>query len=81
MPFSLNLQNLYEQMLQPLLSISFRENESLLCKIERLNDLQKKRLEHQKIESRLAKEKQFNRKVEFNTQLRVLKNAIMLLET
>ena len=81
LPFSLNLQNLYEQMLQPLLSISFRENESLLCKIERLNDLQKKRLEHQKIESRLAKEKQFNRKVELNAQLRVLKNAIMLLET
>ncbi len=48
--------------------------------VSRLNELQKKQTECQKLESRLQKEKQFNRKVEINAQIRILKTAISLLE-
>lgn len=80
LPISLNLQSLYEQMLQPLLPSSQRPTESLNDQVSRLGELQKKQTELQKLESRLQKEKQFNRKVEINAQIRILKLAISQLE-
>jgi hypothetical protein len=44
--------------------------------IARLNQLQQQQTECKKLEARLAKEKQFNRKVELNNQLRALKQSI-----
>jgi hypothetical protein len=45
-----------------------------------LNELQQKQSECKKLETRLAKEKQFNRKVELNNQIKILKNTIASLE-
>jgi hypothetical protein len=44
--------------------------------IARINQLQQQQTECKKLEARLAKEKQFNRKVELNSQIRLLKNTI-----
>jgi hypothetical protein len=76
LPIALNLQSLYEQMMQSLLPSSPRQHESLPEQITRLNQLQQQQTECKKLESRLAKEKQFNRKVELNSQIRLLKNTI-----
>lgn len=80
LPIALNLQSLYEQILQSLLPSSQRPTESLSDQVSRLGELQKKQTELQKLESRLQKEKQFNRKVEINAQIRILKSAISQLE-
>lgn len=80
LPMALNLQGLYEQMLQTLLPSSQRPTESLIDQVSRFGELQKKQTELQKLESRLQKEKQFNRKVEINAQIRILKSAISQLE-
>ena len=80
LPMALNLQSLYEQMLQSLLPSSQRPTESLNDQVSRLGELKKKQTELQKLESRLQKEKQFNRKVEINAQIRILKSAISQLE-
>lgn len=80
LPIALNLQSLYEQMLQSLLPSSQRATESLGDQVSRFGELQKKQTELQKLESRLQKEKQFNRKVEINAQIRILKSAISQLE-
>ncbi|MEI6707180.1 MAG: DUF4391 domain-containing protein [Methylococcales bacterium] len=76
LPIALNLQSLYEQMMQSLLPSSPRQQESLSEQIARLNQLQHQQTECKKLEARLAKEKQFNRKVELNSQIRLLKNTI-----
>lgn len=80
LPIALNLQSLYEQMLQTLLPSSQRQAESLNDQVSRFSELQKKQTELQKLESRLQKEKQFNRKVEINAQIRILKITISQLE-
>ncbi|MDO9215461.1 MAG: DUF4391 domain-containing protein [Methylococcales bacterium] len=76
LPIALNLQSLYEQMMQSLLPSSPRQHEGLPEQIARLNQLQQQQTECKKLEARLAKEKQFNRKVELNNQLRALKQSI-----
>ena len=80
LPIALNLQSLYEQMLQTLLPSSQRQAESLNDQVSRFGEWQKKQTELQKLELRLQKEKQFNRKVELNAQIRILKTAISQLE-
>ena len=67
LPIALNLQSLYEQMMQNLLPNTPRQQESLPEQIARLNQL-KQQTECKKLEARLAKETEFNRKVELNSQ-------------
>ena len=67
-------------MLQTLLPSSQRQAESLNDQVSRFGEWQKKQTELQKLELRLQKEKQFNRKVELNAQIRILKTAISQLE-
>jgi hypothetical protein len=76
LPVALDMQGLYEQLLRSLLPVSARPGESLpeqVARIDRLRTLQRR---HQKLEGRLRREAQFNRKVELNAELRTLKNEI-----
>jgi len=73
MPLALDLAGLYEQLLHCLLPLPAREQESLTNLVMRIEHLAAKRREVEKAESRLAKEKQFNRKVEINAILRQLR--------
>lgn len=76
MPLALNLGGLYEQVLHRLIPIPARTQESLPDLVARVEQVVAKRREVAKAASKLAKEKQFNRKVEINALLRQLKNEL-----
>lgn len=76
LPIALDLHSLYEQLLRSLLPQAARPGESLPEHVERLTRLRSRQNEYSKMEARLHKEKQFNRKVALNAQLRDLKAEI-----
>ena len=76
LPVALDMAGLYEQMLRLLMPFPARSGEMLKDHVERLSQLRSKQTEYSKLETRLNKEKQFNRKVEMNTQLRSIKTDI-----
>lgn len=76
MPVALDLGGLYEQLLQRLIPLPARAQESLAEQVARVGEVRTKQREVDKAVARLAKERQFNRKVEINAQLRQLKNEL-----
>lgn len=81
MPVALHLGGLYEQLLHRLIPLSVRPQETLTELVARVEQVQAKQREMDKTAARLAKEKQFNRKVEINAQLRQLKTELNELES
>jgi len=73
MPVAVHLGGLYEQLLRRLIPLQARPQEALAELVERFEQVQTKQRELDKVTARLAKEKQFNRKVEINAVLRKLK--------
>ena len=73
MPLALDLGGLYELMLHRLIPTPARPQESLADLVARVELIAAKQREVEKAASRLAKEKQFNSKVEINAKLRILK--------
>ncbi|MBA2660195.1 MAG: DUF4391 domain-containing protein [Nitrosospira sp.] len=76
MPVVLDLGGLYEQLLQRLIPLLPRQQESLADLVARIEQVTTKQREVEKAASKLAKEKQFNRKVEINASLRQLKTEL-----
>ncbi len=76
LPVVLNLEALYEHLLAPLMSYPARQGERLLQRVERMSMIRLKQREVEKCEGRIQKEKQFNRKVEINAELRELKREL-----
>lgn len=76
LPVALDLQGLYEQLLRSLLPNPARLGEGLPEQLQRLNRLRSLHGEHARLTARLQKEKQFNRKVVLNAQLREIQNEI-----
>lgn len=76
MPLALDLGSLYEQILHRLIPLRPRELESLTDLVARVELVATKQREVEKAASKLAKEIQFNRKVEINATLRQLKNEV-----
>ncbi|MDP9511539.1 DUF4391 domain-containing protein [Pseudomonas protegens] len=76
LPVELDLLGLYEHLLRSLLPNPARPGESLPDQLQRLNRLRSLLSEHAKLDVRLHKEKQFNRKVMLNAQLRKIQNEI-----
>ena len=70
LPVALDMQNLYESMLRQLLPLPQRRGETLKDQLERWALISKKMKEIARLESRLNHEKQFNRKVEINEELK-----------
>ena len=73
MPLALDLGSLYGQVLHRLIPTPARSQESLADLVARVELAAAKRREVEKTKAKLAKEKQFNRKVEINAHLRQLK--------
>ena len=73
LPVAVDLARLYEQILRQLAPIPAREGESISALAERQRQIASKQRECQRLEGRLHREKQFNRKIELNQQLRALK--------
>lgn len=76
MPLALDLGGLYEQALHRLIPTPARSQEGLAELVARVELVAAKQREVERAASRLAKEKQFNRKVEINAHLRQLKNEL-----
>lgn len=76
LPVSLDLAGLYEQLFRRLMPLPARHGESLKTHAERLATICGKERECDKLEARLNREKQFNRKVALNAELRTIKNEL-----
>ena len=76
MPLALDMAYLYAALLRELLPMPPRSQEALPDWIARVELAASKRREVEKTQTRLAKEKQFNRKVEINAALRQLKSEL-----
>lgn len=76
MPMALDLGSLYEQTLHRLIPTPARSQESLAELVARFELIAAKHREVERAASNLAKEKQFNRKVEINAHLRQLKSEL-----
>ena len=70
LPVALDLERLYGILLSTLVPFRQRPGESLEAWIARLNNIQKKQKEAAALESGLRKEKQFNRQIPINRELR-----------
>ena len=76
LPVVLDMQALYEAVLLDLIPLKMKTGEhikELITRVEKLNHLNR---EIEKLHNRLLRTKQFNRKVELNTQIRKLKQKI-----
>jgi len=76
LPMALDLEGLYEQLIRQHLSVPARQGETLQEQLDRLAELHSKQLDANKLLHRMAKEKQFNRKVMMNAELRNLQQSI-----
>lgn len=76
LPLALDLQGLYEQLLRQHLAVPARAGETLRDQLDRLVAMAAKQAAAAKLEARLNAEKQFNRKVEINAELRDLRKII-----
>jgi hypothetical protein len=76
MPVALHLGSLYEQLLRTLLPLPARPHESLAEQVARLDALAAKQREADKTAARLGKERQFNRKITINGDLRRLQREL-----
>jgi hypothetical protein len=76
LPLALDLAGLYEQLLRQHLAVPARPGEPLRDQLDRLSALSAKQAAAAKLEARLRAEKQFNRKVELNAQLRTIRSEL-----
>ncbi len=76
LPIALDLGGLYERLLRPLMPVPVRAGETLRDHLDRATLLLAKQDEAEKLAERLARAKQFNRKVELNAQLRTIRKEL-----
>jgi hypothetical protein len=76
MPMALDLAGLYQQLMRRILPLKARPDESLPELVARQERVRSRQREIDQAANQLAKEKQFNRKVEINTRLRQLKTEL-----
>jgi hypothetical protein len=72
LPVALDLSSLYEQMLRRHIPLQPRADEPLTAHIARFNQVQTGKKLQSQLQTKLSQERQFNRKVELNAQLREL---------
>jgi len=76
LPMVFDLGALYAHLLTPLMPHPARSGENLQAWVERMELIRSRKREMEKCEVRLRKEKQFNRKVAINAELRDLKQEL-----
>lgn len=79
LPVTLNLAGLYEKLLAPLMPDAGAEDEPIEVRVERMELILAKERELAKVKARLAKEKQFNKRVAINAELRDIKKELKAL--
>ncbi|MBV5327156.1 MAG: DUF4391 domain-containing protein [Chlorobium sp.] len=76
LPLVFDLEALYTNLLTPLMPYPARPEEGFQARIERMEKICSRQRELERCEARLRKEKQFNRKVAINAELRALKQEL-----
>jgi hypothetical protein len=76
LPIAIDLPSLYELLLRRLIPFPARPQESLRDLVKRANAIRGRQAECAKLEIKVHQEKQFNRRVELNQQLRTLRNEL-----
>lgn len=76
LPVALDLASLYEQMVRGHIPLPPRLGENLAEQVTRCQTIAAKEAERRQLETRLAQEKQFNRKVELNAALRLIRQEL-----
>jgi hypothetical protein len=76
LPVSLDLAGLYDKLITALMPIAPTEEEDIQARVDRFGAIRAKEHEVAKIQANLAREKQFNRKVEINKALRTAKQEL-----
>ena len=76
LPMVFDLEALYDHLLTPLMPYPAQPGESLAARVDRMDRIRIKKREAERREARLRKEKQFNRKVAINAELRDLKQEL-----
>ena len=76
LPVVFDLEVLYGHLLAPMMPYPSRPGESFQSRVERMQLIRFKQRELERCQARLRKEKQFNRKVEINSELRELKRQL-----
>jgi hypothetical protein len=76
MPVALHLGSLYEQLVRALMPLPARPHETVAEQVARLGALAAKQREADKTAARLEKERQFNRKIAINADLRRLQGEL-----
>lgn len=76
LPVALDLAGLYEHIVRCHIPMPQRPGEGLAEHVARFNELEAKKKVQQHLKTRLAQEKQFNRKVELNAALRTLSQEL-----
>lgn len=76
LPVVLDLRSLYRTILKNIIALPARDQETIDELVVRIDRLRIKKLEVAKVQTRLKKEKQFNRMVKINAELRSLKQEI-----
>ena len=79
LPVVFDLEALYAQLLTPLLPYPPRQGESLPEQVDRMAEIEQVQRELERCEALLAKEKQFNRKVEINQNIKLITGQILAL--
>lgn len=76
LPIVLNLEELYSYLLNPLMPFPPFSNEGMQARVERMELIRSKQRDIEKCKTSLQKEKQFNRKVTINAELRALNQKL-----
>jgi len=80
LPVVLNIEKLYEKIIENLMTIKISKNIPLQEKIENINRLEVLEKQYKQLKSKRDKEKQFNKKVECNSLLKDIKKEIELIK-
>ena len=76
LPVVLNMAALYQALLKSIIPMPARDGEGIGQLVDRVDQFQLKKREAAQLSSRIRKEKQFNRRVELNRKLSMLKKDI-----
>lgn len=76
LPSALNLEGLYARLLDALIPDTAGVEEPIGARVERLEAIRAKQREAERIKARLANEKQFNKRVAINAELRDVTKAL-----
>ncbi len=71
LPVALNLAGLYTQIISGLMPYPSREGESIQDQADRISEIKTQERTCERLKSKVSKEKQFNRRVAFNQDLKV----------